>query len=878
MALVKRMQSELASPETPRANDQPKLFPWSGHRLSAVLLPIAGVVIALLALYVLEQHVHAISFREIRDDLYALSASRLALAILFTVVSFSAVAFYDVVAVETIAPGRVSKRVSAMAGAAGYAISNALGFSLLTGGALRYRVYAAQGIELADIGRIVGTSWFAIWFAFAIMAAIAMVAEPDQIPWLATLGPAVDVSIGIAVLAAIAALVLWLSRGARTVGVGSFSLRLPTSRGALMQIAAGLVDMTAAAACLYVLLPSGSVGSFSAFILVYVVAVILGIASHAPGGVGAFEATIIAGLGLGSNSEALAGLVAYRIVYTLLPFLVAVAGLVVSEILRHRSRIAGPVGAASLFLEPLIPPLSAGIAFFGAAVLLISAVTPSLEGRIEALSEVIPLPFLEMSHLGASFVAVGLLIVARGLAKRLRRAWFAAIILFASGAVFSFFKGLDWEEAVALSMMALTLLVFRDSFYRRPFNGDMHLSWGWLASMGTMVFAAIWLGLFAFRHVEYDNELWWQFAWEGDAPRFLRGAVFIVTLLAAVLVDTLINRRVLTLAPEGRMPESVPAVVADAPSSSAALALLGDKRFLVSPDQHGFVMYQRSGGSLISMGEPVAADESMSGLAWAFHELADKSGLRTVFYEVGPEHLPMFLDMGLVALKLGEVARVDLTTFSLDGPKRQPLRYADRRADKDGLTFEIIPKEKVPEIIPQLSEVSDEWLEMKSGGEKRFSLGYFDPGYMSLFDVAVLKRGERIVAFANLWRGGGHHEMAVDLMRYRQDDCKVMMDALFTKLMLIAKAEGYHWFNLGAAPLSGLTDRRTASRWNRLGSLIYQKGRDLYHFDGLRAFKDKFGPVWTANYLICPPGLDTARALLDVTTLISGRPLVGKRK
>ncbi|MDP1092273.1 hypothetical protein Q6316_28905, partial [Klebsiella pneumoniae] len=84
----------------------------------------------------------------------------------FTFVSFAAVALYDVVAVETIAPKRVPYYISAMAGGAGYAISNALGFSLLTGGALRYRVYAAEGINVADIGRIIGTSWLAIWFAF----------------------------------------------------------------------------------------------------------------------------------------------------------------------------------------------------------------------------------------------------------------------------------------------------------------------------------------------------------------------------------------------------------------------------------------------------------------------------------------------------------------------------------------------------------------------------------------------------------------------------------------------------------------------------------------------------------------------------------------
>ena len=99
------------------------------------------------------------------------------------------------------------------------------------------------------------------------------------------------------------------------------------------------------------------------------------------------------------------------------------------------------------------------------------------------------------------------------------------------------------------------------------------------------------------------------------------------------------------------------------------------------------------------------------------------------------------------------------------------------------------------------------------------------------------------------------------------------MDALFANLLLAAKAEGYRWFNLGAAPLSGLDDRRLASRWNRFGAFLYRRGADLYSFDGLRAFKQKFDPVWTPYYLICPGGLGTPKALLDVATLVNGSPL-----
>ncbi|MCO4316230.1 bifunctional lysylphosphatidylglycerol flippase/synthetase MprF [Phyllobacterium sp. 21LDTY02-6] len=843
-----------------------------GNRTRSALFAALGIGVAAISLFILSRVSSDLHLHDVRRSLHALPASSLWLALLLTLVSFAAVALYDVVAVETIAPGRVPYRISALAGGAGYAISNALGFSLLTGGALRYRVYAAEGIDTADIGRIIGTSWMAIWFAFTIMIAVALVTDPSRIPWLVSFGPALDEAIGISILLAVATLLFWLSRRERTLRLGRLSVRLPSTQGALLQIVAGLIDVAAAAATLYVLLPPDAVGSIAAFALIYVVAVALGLLSHAPGGLGAFEATIITGLGLGQNPDAIAGLVAYRVIYTLIPFLIAVAGFVLSEILRRRHLIAAPAQAVVRLFEPLIPPLAAGIAFLGGIVLLISTVIPGARGRIETLADIMPLPFLEMSHLGASFVGLALLIVARGLARRLWRAWLVAIVLFSLGAVFALFKALAWEESVILGLMAGILLLFGDSFYRKPLDERFALSWGWLASIGTTAFAIIWLGFFAYRHVEYANELWWEFAWDAPASRFLRATVLLLTLLAAATINTIINGAGRSRLKKQPIPSGVPALVEASPRASDALALLGDKRFLLDPQGRGFVMYARSGGSLVSMGEPVGNAAVADELAWAFRALADRSGLRTVFYAVGPERIPLFLDMGLTALKLGEVARVELEDFSLEGSRRQPLRYAARRLEKEGISFEIVGRDATAEIMDELRQVSDAWLDMKSGSEKRFSLGSFDPAYLAYFDIAVLRREGRIVAFANLWRGADKHEMAVDLMRHLPDASSVVMDGLFANLLMAAKNEGYQWFNLGAAPLSGLSDSHLASRWNRIGSFIYRRGAEFYRFDGLRSFKDKFGPKWTPYYLICPAGLATPRSLIDATNLVSGSP------
>src|SRR5690606_4487392 len=217
-------------------------------RYQHFLFPIAGIAIALLAIYVLENLLQHTSRTETRAALHNISWATLALAVFFTALSYAAVALYDVVAVDTIAPNQIPRRIAAVAGAAGYAISNAIGFSLLTGGALRYRIYAAEGISLADIGKIVGTSWFAIWFALIIMVGAALLIDPQDVPWISTIDARIDIVAGIIILGGISWLIYWLSHGERTLRLGSLSLRLSSTKGAITQIFAGIVDVGAAAA------------------------------------------------------------------------------------------------------------------------------------------------------------------------------------------------------------------------------------------------------------------------------------------------------------------------------------------------------------------------------------------------------------------------------------------------------------------------------------------------------------------------------------------------------------------------------------------------------------------------------------------------------
>ena len=340
--------------------------------------------------------------------------------------------------------------------------------------------------------------------------------------------------------------------------------------------------------------------------------------------------------------------------------------------------------------------------------------------------------------------------------------------------------------------------------------------------------------------------------------------------LAAVIVNSLISYRGPKLGTQD-IPDVVRRLVAESEDTEASIALTGDKLFLVSEDESAFVAYADTGTSLIAKGDPVGEAKAGRALVWALREKAWREGKRVAFYAVSPAYLPTYLDLGLTILKIGEVARVDLTAFTLDGSKRKDLRQARNRAARDGFAFAVVPKEALEPILPELRAISDGWLAQKQGEEKGFALGAFTDAYMLNFDVAVLRDpGGRIVAFANLFQGAERSELSLDLMRYRPDAPHFAMDALFAELMLWGQAQGFRRASLGAAPFAGIENRQLAPVWNRIGGFIHDHGEHFYRFEGLRAWKEKFDPVWSPNYLACPGGLAAPRILYEVNVLVSG--------
>ena len=839
-------------------------------RLRSVVFPLVSLALLAIAAFIAHRVTADIRIADVQAAIRGIPLWRMGAAFGFTAVSFAALASFDVLAVSTAAPGAVSPGKAAAAGALGFAISNVLGFSAVTGGALRYRIYSAEGLDAAKILGVIVTSYLSFWLGFAALLGVTLVYDPADLSALKVLGPAAELAIGAAILIGLGAGVALAGPEGRAVRFRSASFRLPPRRVMLVQILAGSVDMAASAAVLYVLIPADIRPNIPYFLVVYAGGMLFGIASHAPGGLGVFEATMITALGPQHSAETIAALIVYRLIYYAVPFTVGVTSLAALESLRNRAHLSVAATDMARIVRPIIPVASGALVFLAGLVLLISGATPRSEPRLTALQDLLPLPLIETSHLLGSIIGVVLLIVARGLVRRFHTAWAATLGLLAAGAAASLVKGIDVEEALVMAAAAGLLVAFRSAFYRRTDLSSLRLSPRWLAMVIAAIVAVTWLGFFSYRHVAYANELWWQFEWSGDAPRFMRASVAVAAIVIWAAVHSLVTR------PPGRpfvpdpVTEPIRRLVAASPQTQANVALVGDKKFLLAEDQSAFLMYGGSGRSLITMGDPIGAATAATDLIWRFREIADREGLRAIHYAVGAAYLPAYLDMGLQLLKIGEVAHVDVQGFSLDGKKRTDFRYAVRRAEREGMRFEVLSRPEVAAAMAELRGVSDAWLSQKAGHEKSFSLGAFSEAYMAQFDCAVMRDADGIVAFANLWRGGKREELSVDIMRYLPHRSPILMDALFANLLLYGKAEGYRWFNLGAAPLSGLSDHHLASSWNRVGSLLSRHGEYFYRFEGLKAFKQKFDPVWSPQYVAARGNFAMPGVLLDVTALISG--------
>jgi phosphatidylglycerol lysyltransferase len=433
----------------------------------------------------------------------------------------------------------------------GYSIGNSIGISAVSGGAVRYRIYAAFGLDLYDVAAISSYIALAMGLGTTIIGVVALAFYPQMLasylPFSSQVvqGGAIVISLGM--MAVIYGLSFW----GQVFKIRNFNLKMPNPKVLSGQIVITTIDVAMAAFALWILLPQGA-PDFWAFLAIYAAAVMIGVLSHVPGGVGVFETVVVAAMPRGiSLEETAAALVIFRCIYYLLPFALAFLLISFVEARRAGSFLARAFGNTPARLQPLFdamtdlsPILVALLAFGLGGYFLFVSISPEQQVAQLGEGELIAAILREGGSIILAVGGVLLLILSNALIRRISAAFWLSVLALGSGAVASLFNGLDFENAMLFCVFLVGFLPFRASFDRRNNLTTMVFSAGWFALLGALILS---LGLFfilVHQANPYSNDLWTTFSKSASTPRALRaGLLASIVLLVYVVYVALLPHR-----------------------------------------------------------------------------------------------------------------------------------------------------------------------------------------------------------------------------------------------------------------------------------------------------------------------------------------------
>ena len=282
----------------------------------------------------------------------ATDGNQILLGALFTALSYLALTGYEASSRWRQLRLRVSYPTAALASFTAYAMSFTLGFGLITGGTVRYWIYSQAGVSAGKVASLTVIASVTFWIGMGLLIGVALTLQPQAMSYVDHLSSLTNLTIGFGALLALLLYLVWVARGHRRTHIQGLNLELPGLGLSLSQLLLGVADLCSASAVLYFLLPAGHGMSFISFAATYVLACLLGLASNVPGGIGVFEATMLNTVPSPSPEALLASLLLFRVMYYLVPFVLAMALLGAHEIFRRWSSLRDEI-SHSLEEDPL---------------------------------------------------------------------------------------------------------------------------------------------------------------------------------------------------------------------------------------------------------------------------------------------------------------------------------------------------------------------------------------------------------------------------------------------------------------------------------------------------------------------------------------------
>src|SRR5438477_2607987 len=241
--------------------------------------------------------------------------------------AFSTLTFYDFFALRTIGKKQVPYRIAALSSFTSYTIGHNIGATVFTGGAIRFRIYSDYGLTAIDVAKICFLSGLTFWLGNLVVLGFGMAWQPWAASAMDLLPTAMNRLIGLGCLAGIAAYFVWLLTGEtrRELGQNGWKVVLPSARLTLLQVLIGVVDLGFCALAMYLLMPMAPYIDFVSLAVVFILATLLGFASHAPGSLGVFDAAMLVALPQFGREQLLATLLVFRVLYFVIPFATAIS-------------------------------------------------------------------------------------------------------------------------------------------------------------------------------------------------------------------------------------------------------------------------------------------------------------------------------------------------------------------------------------------------------------------------------------------------------------------------------------------------------------------------------------------------------------------------
>ncbi|MBM7655090.1 bifunctional lysylphosphatidylglycerol flippase/synthetase MprF [Neobacillus cucumis] len=610
--------------------------------------------------------------------------------------------------------------------------------------------------------------------------------------------------------------------------------------------------------------------SFFDLFPVYIGAACAGIISMIPGGLGSFDLVFLWGMQdlHYPEEKVLVLLLFYRIGYYFIPFLVSLVFFVRlywqrwNQLWNNLPK-AIVQGISHIILTVLV--------FLSGLILLLSASVPGIMSRLRIAQELLSFPIINVSHqlsVAAGFLLLGL---SRGIEYSVKRTYDLTMLALILAALFSIFKGIDYEEASFLIIVALLLRTAKGQFYRESYV----LTWGKTIFDVTIILIVtlmyIIIGYFNLPHARITiPKRLLPYVIVDYRDLFSSAIIGLIIAFSILFIGYLISRP-----KKWKLERSIDHeqdimkhLSVYEGNVSSHLIFLHDKYIFWNKKKNVLISFQKYADKLIVLGDPIGDNQGFSSAIEEFQEIADLHGFTPVFYQVSDRLLPYLHGHGFAFFKLGEEAFIDLRVFQIEEKKSDFTEWKSQFVTQH-YSSEILYPPYSNELIEEIRLISDDWLQGRN--EKGFSLGFFDENYLNKAPIAIVRdeKGSIIGFMSIMYVYDNFKTVSVDLIRVKPSVQNSVIDFLFLTSFDWAIEKGYQRFNMGMAPLSNVGLSRFSFLSEKIAAQIFLHGHFIDYFPDIRKFNEKYTYLWEPKYLAYRRKSSLPFVMAQITLLIS---------